>query len=84
MTFNPESTHHTAKDKWKKVTRLMEEPDILDIVVTWSGGNRSHNYFTSCLPVALFEFIHEKELQQLAGRSERKGGENQEFVVACV
>lgn len=55
-TFNPESGHHTAKDKWHKINSLMENPDLLDVVVTWAGGNRSHNYFARCLPVALFEF----------------------------
>jgi hypothetical protein len=55
-TFDPESAHHTAKKKWQKINELMENPDLLDVVVTWAGGNRSHNYFAKCLPVALFEF----------------------------
>ena len=62
----------------------MINPDLLDVVVTWAGGNRSHNYFASCLPVALFQFSQEKELYQLAGRSKRKNPEGQRFIVACV
>jgi hypothetical protein len=62
----------------------MENPNLLDVVVTWAGGNRSHNYFPTCLPVALFEFSRECELRQLAGRSNRKYLENQEFSVICV
>ena len=61
----------------------MKDPDSLDVVVTWAGGNRSHNYFPSCLPVAMFKFEHENELHQLAGRSERTD-EGKEFIVACV
>ena len=81
-TFDPESAHFTAKKKWQKINQLMENPELLDVVVTWAGGNRSHNYFAECLPVALFEFPEEKELHQLAGRSDRKG--TQKFTVACV
>ena len=62
----------------------MKDPDSLDVVVTWAGGNRSHNYFPSCLPVAMFKFEHENELHQLAGRSERTGNEDKQFIVACV
>ena len=61
----------------------MKDPDSLDVVVTWAGGNRSHNYFPSCLPVAMFKFEHENELHQLAGRSERTD-EGKQFIVACV
>ena len=62
----------------------MHDPDLLDVVVTWAGGNRSHNYFPSCLPVAMFRFEHKNELHQLAGRSERMGNGDKQFIVACV
>ena len=84
ITFDPETAHHQSKQNWGKVAKLMKEPDLLDVVVTWAGGNRSHNYFPSCLPVAMFKFEHEKELHQLAGRSERMDNECKEFIVACV
>lgn len=84
ITFDPETTHHQSKQNWAKVAKLMKEPALLDVVVTWAGGNRSHNYFPSCLPVAMFQFEHEKELHQLAGRSERMDNEDKEFIVACV
>ena len=83
ITFDPETTHHLSKQNWEKVAKLMKDPDSLDVVVTWAGGNRSHNYFPSCLPVAMFKFEYKNELHQLAGRSERTD-KGEEFIVACV
>lgn len=71
VAYNPEDTGSKSQEQWQVVDRLMTEPELRDVVVTWEAGNRSKNYFAACYPVALFQFQQQKELHQLMGRSIR-------------
>jgi hypothetical protein len=71
VKFDPENTGEESQKQWEVVDQLMENPNLKDIVVTWEAGNRSKNYFRQCYPIAMFQFLQEKELNQLMGRSIR-------------
>jgi len=41
VSFDPEATHHATKKKQEIVNKLMDNPSLLDVVVTWQVGARS-------------------------------------------
>lgn len=56
VKFDPENTSKASREEWKIVDQLMKEPHLKDVVITWEAGNRCHNYFPECYPIALFHF----------------------------